>query len=156
MTNNLEPTKMGRPTKLTPELIEKAKGYLLSCVDDIEGKKVNLPSVEGFALWLQVSDDTLYEWAKTNDYFSDTLAIIKREQKSRLVNSGLAGTYNSTIAKLMLSSNHGMVEKTASELTGKDGGPIQTESKLSDDEYNRIINGVAERRKEDTGSEKSI
>lgn len=149
--DNPETKSVGRPTKLTSELIERARGYLDSCVDDIEGKKVNLPSVEGFADWLRVSDSIIYDWAKINDEFSDTLEKIKRAQKNKLVNNGLAGTYNPTIAKLILSSNHGMVEKTASELTGKDGGPIQTESKLTDDEYNRIISGVVAR-KENPGS----
>jgi len=37
---------------------------------------------------------------------------IMNEQLTRLIDRGLEGTYSSTIAKLMLSSNHGMREKS--------------------------------------------
>jgi len=37
---------------------------------------------------------------------------IKREQKKRLLSMGLSGQYNASIAKLILSANHGMHEKT--------------------------------------------
>ena len=119
----------GRPTKYLPELCEKADEYLLLNQDEeVEipnskgtRTKVKLPTVEGFALFLGVNKDTLYEWNKLYPDFSDSLSKIVIEQKKRLLNKGLEGTYNSTIAKLVLSSNHGMREGT--DVTS-DGKPI--------------------------------
>lgn len=127
-------TKQGRPTKYNPdtdyvalalEFIEmhqdserqllkqsnSSKGY-----DMFENKlDVKLPTVEGFAAFLEVNKTTLYEWEKAYPIFSNALSIIRREQKERLMNKGLSGDYNSTIAKLILSSNHGMAEKSESK-----------------------------------------
>ena len=80
--------------------------------------KVNLPTIEGFALRLNVSEKTLYNWRDKHPKFLQSLGKINREQKKRLLNMGLSGEYNSTIAKLILSSNHGMVER--SDITTKD------------------------------------
>jgi len=54
------------------------------------------------------------------------------EQKRVLINKTLSGEYNSNIAKLILNHpNHGMVERNATELTGKDGGAIKQEWKVT-------------------------
>jgi hypothetical protein len=110
----------GRPTKLTPELLEKAKqyidgGYLL---DEL------VPTVAGFSLFLGISKQTAYEWAKINQEFSDFLEEVMRRQEKGLLKGGLAGDYNSTIAKLML-TKHGYTDKQETAHTGPDGGPVQ-------------------------------
>ena len=74
--------------------------------------KVNLPTVEGFAAFIDVNKTTLYEWEKIHPEFSNALESIRAEQHKRLIDNGLSGDYNPTIAKLILSSNHGMAEKT--------------------------------------------
>jgi hypothetical protein len=110
----------GRPTKYLPEMCDKADEYLLLNQDEevemVNNKgtrvKVKLPTVEGFALFLGVNKTTLYEWDKSYPEFSNSLNKIVTEQKKRLLNKGLEGTYNSTIAKLILSANHGMREGT--------------------------------------------
>lgn len=99
----------GRPTKLTPELVEKARQHLES-FDVTVGTL--LPTVEGLALELKVSRDTLYEWAKQNTEFSDILSDLKVAQGQKLIQNGLQNRYNSTIAKLILSGKHGYVEKS--------------------------------------------
>jgi hypothetical protein len=106
--------EIGRPTDFREEYIKEADAYLKDCKDDIKDGRtnsVNLPSIERFALRLGANKTSLYEWAKKNEDFSNALRKIKQEQKDRLINNGLAGTYNSTIAKLVLSSNHGMTER---------------------------------------------
>ena len=110
----------GIPTLYSEEMQERADEYVLNCTDRIEdGKlKVNLPTVEGMSLELGVSRDTLYEWAKHHSIFSDTLDKLKAKQQNVLISNGLANTYNSTIAKLILSANHGMREK--SDITSND------------------------------------
>jgi len=109
--------KTGRPTKYNEDVHEKIKTYLKENIDsyDKDRLKVNLPTVTGFALYLGVNKDTLYEWAGKYPIFSDSLNLIVQEQEKRLINSGLSGAYNPTIAKLILSSNHGYAENTKNE-----------------------------------------
>jgi hypothetical protein len=73
--------------------------------------RVHLQTIEGFALHIGVNPDTLYEWAKNYPEFSEALRKIKTEQQKRLLDRGLSGDYNPTIAKLVLSANHNMREK---------------------------------------------
>ena len=109
--------KVGRPTKYNNKILKKAWTYIASCKDD-EGiqKKVKLPKAEGLAIYLDVSRDTLYEWASKHKEFSDILEAINQEQIERLINNGLSGFYNSTIAKLVL-AKHGYKEETKTDLT---------------------------------------
>lgn len=137
----------GRPTKYSPELNARVDEYLALCVDEestfhkTQGEKsdtydrllhVKLPTIEGFAQYIDVNKTTLYEWDKKYPEFSNSLEKIKTEQYNRLVNKGLSGDYNSTIAKLILSSNHGMSEKTETE--SKVTMEVSNLSELSDDE----------------------
>lgn len=110
----------GRPTKLTPELKEKAKGYIFPAPNGDVGWKEEesvIPTVEGFASYLGISRDTAYAWCEIDNDFSDILTEIKSKQGKMLINKSLEGKYNSTIAKLILSSKHGYVEKTAQDVT---------------------------------------
>jgi len=117
---------MARPCEYKDEYVEKAKEYLEQCQDEEyqltkssggnvetwENKiKVKLPTIEGFSRFLGVAVSSLYEWEKKFPEFSKALGEIKTEQKERLLDKGLSGHYNSTIAKLILSSNHGMTER---------------------------------------------
>lgn len=138
--------KRGRPGKYDPAFIAKADEYLELHQDgfDVElynqtkgqlGLKVQLPTIEGFAAFIGVHKDTLYEWASIHDIFSDALTKIKAEQHKRLIDKGLSGTYNSTIAKLVLSSNHGYAEKSESQVTAD---VVVTE--LSTEEKQSLLN----------------
>ena len=117
----------GRPSKYRPEFVAKVEEYLDECVDEetefhkTRGDKsdsyerilhVRLPMIEDFARYLQVDVTTLYEWEKHHSEFSQALEHIKEEQKRRLLNEGLSGNYNPLIAKLVLSANHDMKEKS--------------------------------------------
>ncbi|MFA6897235.1 MAG: terminase small subunit [Patescibacteria group bacterium] len=129
----------GRPTKFKKIFIKKVDEYLEECQDEeiervkqenaekgyqmLEHRlKVKLPTIEGFARFIGVNKTSLYEWEKNHEEFSNSLEKIKTEQKERLMNSGLSGDYNPTIAKLILSSNHDMHEK--SELSGNPNSPL--------------------------------
>lgn len=127
----------GRPTIATPAKIKDAwdyvnGGYAIDVVhkdtdapspagkaeSGIEGfhktkPAEKFPSVAGLALWLHISRDSLYERKE----FSDILAIIKLKQELLLVNKSIGGDYNPTIAKLLLSSKHGYVERSAADIT---------------------------------------
>lgn len=129
----------GRPTTYTDEMLTKANEYLNSCYDNDKNvdesleaqphggalkreKKqeliVRIPTRGGLARYLGVSRDTLYEWAKNHTEFSDIMEWLGSEQEDRLINNGLSGAYNPTIAKLLL-SKHGYVEKTEQDQTIK-------------------------------------
>lgn len=132
----------GRPSKYDPSFIAEADKYIKESQDEevqelvgLSAKgtelykkklKVNIPTIESFAVRLGVNKTTLYEWAKDNEEFSNALSRIKTEQQKRLMNSGLSGDYNPTIAKLVLSANHDMREK--SDVTSDEkpiGKPIE-------------------------------
>lgn len=118
--------KIGRPSKLAVSL-EKAKAYLMG-----EYKTVGdvVPSVSGLACYLGISKVTALSYAKKNNDFLNTLEAIKTIQENSLINKGLTGEFNATIAKLML-SNHGYADKQETALTGKEGGAIETDSKMT-------------------------
>lgn len=112
--------KRGRPSEYKEEYISSVDEYLLQNQDvPAEGGKVevNLPTIEGFAVFIGVSKRVLYEWEKLYPNFMHALDLIRHEQQKRLLDKGLSGQYNSTIAKLILSSNHNMSEKTQTDLT---------------------------------------
>lgn len=121
---NKEETKHagGRPTDYEGELtINKVREYLDSCIDTEKGNgklDVKLPSIEGLAIYLDVSRECIYEWEKVHEEFSYILDKVRQKQAEKLLNKGLSGEYNSTIAKLIL-TKHGYVDKQ--EITGKDG-----------------------------------
>lgn len=105
---------MSRHSEYTPEVIDKAQAYLLDCKDgyDLTTKslRVNLPSIAGLAIFLSVARKTIYNWAESNPDFLHILELILAEQEKRLIDNGLAGTYNATIAKLAL-GKHGYAEE---------------------------------------------
>ncbi len=123
----------GRPTIYTEEILTKTREYILGCEDSIEeyhktrGEKsdgyerivkVKLPSIEGLAYHLGIHKDTIYEWRKEKVKFSELIEELLAKQARELINKGLSGDYNPTIAKVLL-TKHGYREGT--ELTGKDG-----------------------------------
>lgn len=127
----------GRPTKLTPELLIKAQGYILQCVDEVvETDKgavayvlVNLPTVVGFARFLGIHKDTVYEWRKENKEFSDLLSDVEDAQEEKTLKNGLGGLYNPKIASMIL-AKRGYAEKTETDITSK-GEKLQGDNVLA-------------------------
>jgi len=108
--------KTGRPSEYDPIFCEKVDDYLKTT-----GRlQTSLPTVEGFAVYLDISRDTLYEWAKKHKEFSDTLRSILTIQAKQLVDDGIYGgkEVNASIVKLLLMANHGMRERK--DLTSDD------------------------------------
>ena len=99
----------GRPTKYKPEYATKE--FINNYIEFRKGSGL-LVSLCGLAVYLSVCEDTLQEWKHVHPEFSVALGIVKQESKDMLMNKGLDSSYNSTIAKLILSSNHGMAEKS--------------------------------------------
>lgn len=128
-----EVNKGGRPTKLTDELISKAEMYLT----DYPSNGDIVPTVAGLSVYLDIAKSSIYKYRDESARFSDTLERIESLQESKLVNGGLMGDFNATIAKLML-SNHGYSEKQVVDNTSSDGSmspqAAPDYSRLSDDE----------------------
>ena len=119
---------IGRPSKYTPEIIDEINKYLIEAVPE----NMKIPTIEGIALRLGISRDTLYEWAKVHPEFSYTLERLKMVQKEALIQTGIFGgkEINQAIVALLLKVNHDMVETSRQELVGKDGQPIQFSFKV--------------------------
>ena len=130
----------GRPTDFNEEVLADAWHYVNSFTND-EGKgenlKVNLPTIEGLAFYLEISRSTLYLWQKEYPEFSDIIEFLQQKQVNALINNGLAGKYNPTIAKVLL-AKHGYNEKhDIDQKTTIEDKRIDA-SKLTDDEL-RIL-----------------
>ena len=105
----------GRPSKYSATMQKKADDYIITLP---VGQIVH--TVEGLADHLDVHRDTLYAWRDQHPDFSDTLDRVLKKQAISLINNGLAGEFNSTIAKLML-ANHGYREKSEVDNLSSDG-----------------------------------
>ncbi len=90
----------GRPTKYTPDMVDRLEGYMRNCPDE-------LPSKAGFTTIVGVHVNTIDNWGKKYPEFLWALERLKTYQECILINKGLTGAYNPTIAKLILCSNHG-------------------------------------------------
>lgn len=139
----------GRPTKYSPEILTQAEEYLAECVDVIEEYEdqeqqahggtltrnrkptlyVKIPTKEGLALYLGVTKPTLYEWEAKHKEFSSFMDKLGSAQASRLMQGGLAGTYNPKIAAILL-TKHGYRE--GKDIT-TDDKPITAAAALFDE-----------------------
>lgn len=123
----------GRPTKYNQEVVDKAWDYINGEWQD--GDSV-IPSLVGMCRYLKRGKSTLYDWAKDPEKeFSDIVEALNELQEEILANSGLAGTFNPTITKLIM-GKHGYSDRQE----------VQQETRinvnqLSDAELERIVYG---------------
>lgn len=105
----------GQPTKYRAEYStdEHTQGFIDHCK-----KNKEVVTLCGYAVYIDVSEETIAEWGRVHPKFSGTIAKVKRISKSQLYQGGLNKGLSSRIVKLGLSANHGMIEKTATEVTG--------------------------------------
>src|SRR3990167_9038146 len=106
MKKDIVKRREGRPTKYTPDIFKKIEEYLQSCGRE----QTILPTVEGLALKLDISTETIYQWAKKYPGFSDTVKKIAQKQKQQLIDDGMYGgkEVNAAMAIFLLKVNHGM------------------------------------------------
>lgn len=102
-------TTLGRPPIYSVETLKRTEEYIQSCEDTKDD--VRLPTIEGLAFSLKIHKDTIYTWRKDEgkEPFSDLIEDLLSKQADRLVNNGLSGRYNPTIAKVLL-TKHGYRE----------------------------------------------
>lgn len=124
----------GRPTSYSEDLLVRAREYLDICEDDevqqtigmsAKGTElfknkiiVKIPTKGGLARYLKVSRDSLYEWSKEYPKFSDIMEELGAKQEEALINKGLSGDYNPTIAKVLL-TKHGYKDALDTDITTK-------------------------------------
>ena len=107
---------VGRPSKLTPELIAKAEEYIY----DFRSNDDVVPSVAGLACYLDVARSSLYKYRDENSEFSDILERVEQLQEKMLLSGGLMGDFNPTITKLMM-TKHGYSDKQDVDHSSSDG-----------------------------------
>lgn len=108
----------GRPSKYDTSFVNELERYLTTT-----GKEqTSLPTKQGFALWLEVDEDTLNNWAKEHKEFFGALKKLMLLQGQQLIDDGIYGgkEVNATIIKLLLQNNHGMKERTDTTTNDKD------------------------------------
>ncbi len=118
----------GRPSKYDPKYLKVMDEYLREAVPE----NMDIPTVEGFALKIDVSDRALFRWGKKYPEFRRSLRKLKITQKQHLLRTGIFGgkEINPQIIALALRVNHKMVEVTKSEnkndhtSNGKELNPI--------------------------------
>lgn len=125
----------GRPTTYREEMPDLVMEYLKTRQDVYEDvpkcenpetgaitytkrQKVSMPTLEGLSSFLGTTKTAMLSWEKQFPKFHCALEEVRRAQHDRLMDKGLSGEYNPTIAKLVLSSNHGYAEKTKTEHSG--------------------------------------
>ncbi len=105
---NLKPNgKMagGRPDKIDAQTVQRANEY----VDGAWRRAgVVIPTVDGLSEYVDIARQRIY----VSEEFSDTLERLQRIQADMVLQGGLNNEFNPSIAKLILSSKHGYVEKT--------------------------------------------
>lgn len=133
--------KGGRPTKLTPELVEKAEGFLSYMEGQIlervyftkDGRqevKVQRPPTQVlFAQYLGIHRETVTEWTKIEEGTDEEKALVKRfsdiarevqqAYEQTLIDNGVVDKYNAGFAKFLLSADHGKREKSETDLTSR-------------------------------------
>ena len=105
--------------KYPADIVRQTNEYISRCTNE----QMELPTVEGLAMKLDVDDDTLVEWAKIHDDFAQVFRKLKMSQKRELINGGMYGgkEINVAMAIFLLKANHNLIETSRNELTGKDG-----------------------------------
>lgn len=119
---------VGRPSMYRPEYCEVA----------IEvGKRGGGPN--DIACEIGVLRENLYDWAKVHPEFSTALKQAKQHEQKWWENKGIEGLgadkFNAMVWKVSMQARFrdDYTERKVTELTGKDGAPIQTEAKMTID-----------------------
>lgn len=105
-------------TRLNDETKAMINAYIEGFSNGQSNNEV-IPTIAGLALRLNITRQTLYNWAKADEEIALLLEALKNAQELYLVNMGLRGEINAGIAKLMLMNNHSYSDRMKSEISGE-------------------------------------
>lgn len=132
----------------TPDLLwEAACEYFLWCdtnpwykneavkSGDLAGELIKVPTARpftlaGLCLYMDASESYWKEFRKGDNLSEDFLSVITRVEeivRNQKYEGAAVGAFNANI----IARDLGLRDKVDTELTGKDGKPIETESKIS-------------------------
>jgi hypothetical protein len=123
----------GRPTEYTPEIGERILELMATGL-----------SLSAAAAECDVHRQRVYEWESRHPEFADSVKLARSKRQlfleRRLMDAKEGPVVTSSIFALKNAGQGDWVDKTATELTGANGGPIQTQdiTRLGDDELHRL------------------
>lgn len=119
--------KAGRPTDLDEDVVNQVWEYL----ETYRKHGDIVPTIEGLACFIKCSVSAIYQWesreSENGSQFKEAVNAVRASQGKELLNGGLDGSLNSGITKLIL-TKHGYSDKTQQEVSGPNGGPVQSET----------------------------
>lgn len=143
--------KAGRPTKYDPSYCKQLLNmfdvdatrevYETYTYKDGTTKEVSrlepveLPTITDFAKKIGVNKDTLYEWAKKYEEFSDTMKKVKEIQENIWQKNALMGLYNPTFAIFMGKNCYGWKDKQEIENKVSLSYEDKLKEMIDEDEY---------------------
>ena len=119
---------VGRPTKYKPEYCERI----------IEMARESGAGPAEYAAEFDVDRASLYRWAEENEDFAQSLLRAKTHEQAwweRAAKTGMfAEKFNALVWKTSVQARFrsDYTERTQTEITGKDGAPVQFETKTID------------------------
>lgn len=107
---------MARPTKYNRRVQSLADEYVDGGWRDDED--VVIPTEAGLALILQVTRETVENWARdpSKPKFFLTISKLRVQREHLLANGGLSGKFQPRISQFLLSANHNYREKTEQQI----------------------------------------
>lgn len=110
---------MGRPTKYNEQTVPTILKYLKE-----KREAGDIPYIEEAAVEIDISMETVNQWRKKHKDFSEAIKKIETLQKFMLLKGSIEGDYVPSSAIFQLKANHGMVETSRQEVTGRGGQPL--------------------------------
>lgn len=125
-------SKIGRPTTYKDEYVQEAYKFFDKPLFEKVQKEVAtnkgvvtineerpnmMPTIEGFACYLGIHKQRLYEWSVKHKDLADALDFGRQRMKEFLNYHALQGNYNSGYAKFFAINSTDMVEKKEIEHT---------------------------------------
>ena len=132
----------GKPPKFTsPEAMQAVIDvYFAQCEADERPR-----TVSGLALTLGMSTECLRNYGHKDEYLATVKAA--KQEVERWIEERLFAVGSPVGAIFNLKNNFGWKDKSEAEITGKDGGPIQSVSReLSPEEASRLYRDMIEGR----------
>ena len=129
---NAKGNQGGRPSKCTPELLEKVQEYK----DDFEKFGNVIPSMAGLSFVLSIPRETLQRWRREKATpeqaeFEFLTEMLLCQQECLLIDNGLVSKWNSNIVKLVL-GKHGYSDKLETDNKNKIEAEVGASQELLD------------------------